>query len=478
MSNNSPRQNSSKPGLRWPLIIGFTVLLALAIALLMRRQPERSPTPTEVADAAARQTAALGEEADADPTAQGAVGARRSYAVDAAIEQPAKQVVTAKVTRFARTRKDIVGAMAAHFKVTLPPEVDQFFDAVQAGDWDKVQEAWTLLEERRGSGEHSEAMHKVWHALGETHGAAKAAQTWDPQHLLDYGNAILDSLAPGMVYIGGTDAGRFIPTLMNETSNDAKHVVLTQSAFADFSYLEYAAFLYGDRVSPPDANDSQRAFQEYIADAQQRLQHDQQFPNEPKQLRPGEDIQVIDNRVQVSGQTAVMAINERLLQAMVEKNPGVRFALEESFPFDSTYANAAPLGPVMELRAQEGADAVTPERINAALDYWGARSQEFAFSDPNEAPEARAAWATMAAAQGNLFLAHNYAGEAEQAFRLAQQMSPATQQAVLPFVNLLAEQSRYAEAIPVLERAVELAPENVRFQNLLSELQTKRQLQR
>jgi len=133
----------------------------------------------------------------------------------------------------------------------------------------------------------------------------------------------------------------------------------------------------------------------------------------------------------------------------------------------------------MELRAQEGADAVTPERINAALDYWGARSQEFAFSDPNDAPEARAAWATMARGPRQPHSLRTITpARSRTSIPARPKMSPATQQAVLPFVNLLAGQSRYAEAIPILERAVELAPENVRFQDLLSELQTKRELQR
>src|SRR5206468_7992143 len=118
----------------------------------------------------------------------------------------------------------------------------------------------------------------------------------------------------GMVYVGGTDPGRFIPTLLNETSDGERHIVLTQNALADNTYLEYANFLYGDRLATLSKEDSQRAFQEYLTDAQKRLTHDQQFPNEPKQVRPGEDIQMVDNRLQVSGQIAVMAINEKLLQ--------------------------------------------------------------------------------------------------------------------------------------------------------------------
>ena len=145
--------------------------------------------------------------------------------------------------------------------------------------------------------------------------------------------------------MGGTDPGRFIPTLLNETSEGEHRIVLTQNALADNTYLDYVRFLHSDRFATLTPEESQGAFQSYLADAQKRLMHDQQFPNEPKQILPGEDVRIIDNRVEVSGQLAVMAINERLLQTLMDKNPDFSFALEESFPLKSTYSNAVPLGP-------------------------------------------------------------------------------------------------------------------------------------
>jgi hypothetical protein len=46
--------------------------------------------------------------------------------------------------------------------------------------------------------------------------------------------------------------------------------------------------VYPDRemyIATPE--DSQRCFNEYLTDAQRRLQHDMQFPNEPKQIKAG-----------------------------------------------------------------------------------------------------------------------------------------------------------------------------------------------
>ena len=62
---------------------------------------------------------------------------------------------------------------------------------------------------------------KLFAALFETHGVAEIAHDWPAQQLLDYGNSVLGALRPGMIYLGGTDAGRFIPTLLNDTEDPA-----------------------------------------------------------------------------------------------------------------------------------------------------------------------------------------------------------------------------------------------------------------
>ena len=87
--------------------------------------------------------------------------------------------------------------------------------------------------------------------------------------------------------------------------------------------------------------DSQVCFQEYLADAQARLQRNQ--------LRPGEDVKIIDNRVQVSGQVAVMAINGLLTKVMFDKNPNNEFFVEESFPLEWMYPHLTPFGVIMKI---------------------------------------------------------------------------------------------------------------------------------
>ena len=290
--------------------------------------------------------------------------------------------------------------------------------------------------------------------------------------LLDYGNSILATLRPGMVYIGGTDPGRFIPTLLNDTQDGERHIVLTQNAMADGTYLEYLQFLFSDRCATLGPEDSQRAFADYLRDAQQRYDHDRKFPNEPKQIRPGENIEITEGRTSVSGQVAVMSINEHLIRRFMEKNPDLSFAIEQSFAFKSMYDTTAPLGAIMELGVPDDQRAITRERAAASVDYWRATAQEFA-SNPEAAnsPEARKTYGKMAAEQAALLLHHQHAAEAEEAYRLATQISPQSPEAVLGYVNVLVQQKRLNEAIPVLETAAQMGtPDQQQFQRRIEEL--------
>jgi predicted Zn-dependent protease len=60
-------------------------------------------------------------------------------------------------------------------------------------------------------------------------------------------------------------------------------VVLTQNALADGTYFEYLRFLYGDQLTLPTQDDSQRAFQDYMADAQAGLLADHGFTAQAKE---------------------------------------------------------------------------------------------------------------------------------------------------------------------------------------------------
>jgi hypothetical protein len=453
MNDVNPRfpteRESSDPRPRWTWLCAGGCLLVVLIALLTPRE-HNSPA----ADNASPGAPQAGATTDSSTIERARRFARRANSV-AAPAPTAEEIVAGKVSQFGRSRREIVHAIGRRSQKDVPDEVEKFFDALEAGRWEAIETAFKSMAKRSGQYEgstHSPELDEFWPAVLEAYGAAEQAHLWPAQKLLDYGEAILGSLRPGMVYVGGTDPGRFIPTLLNETSGGEQHIVLTQNALADGRYQEYVRFLYGDHFGLPTEEESKRVFDNYIADAQKRLAHDQHFPGEPKQIRPGEDVRMLDGKVQVSGQVAVMAINEGLVKIIMEKNPDASFAIEQSFPFTSMYGNTTALGPVMELGIQDEQNALTAQRAAQSVDYWRATAQQV-LADPQAAAsrDVRLTYAKMAAEQAALFEHHNYSAEAEQAYRFAREIGPASPEAAFRLSQLLARTGRADEGRRLLE---------------------------
>jgi hypothetical protein len=374
-----------------------------------------------------------------------------------------EEIVAGKLSKFASSRLELTYALARRHNVQVSDDVKRFFAAVESGKWEDIEAAFKKINGGDSSAGHSEGrapeLQALWPAIVDAYGAAEQVHEWPAQKLLDYGNAILGSLRPGMVYVGGTDNGRWIPELLNDTSDGERHVIVTQNGLADGTYLDYLRLQYDDRLANLSAEDSQAAFQAYLSDAQKRLEHDQKFPDQPKQIRPGEDIHVTDGRVEVSGQVAVMSINERLLQALMAKNPEVAFALQESFPLRGTYADALPLGPLMELGAKDEQNTFTPDRATQYMDYWRTAAQQM-MADPEAAgsPAALKSYSHEMVAAANLLGAHNFSAEAEQAYRLASQLSPENAESVDGLGELLIRGGRQKEAQQLLDDFIRQYP--------------------
>jgi beta-lactamase regulating signal transducer with metallopeptidase domain len=183
-------------------------------------------------------------------------------------------------------------------------------------------------------------------------------------------DGIINSIPPGSIYFGGTDPGRGLPTAFEKSSIAGDpFFCLTQNALADGSYLDYVRAMYGAKIYTPTPEDSQRCFDDYLSDAQRRLQHDQEFPNEPKQLKPGEDVRQVGDKKVVAGQVAVMSINALIAKVIFDRNPDREFYVEESFPLDWMYPHLEPNGMIMKLNRQPLAE-LSEDVLSNDRDYW------------------------------------------------------------------------------------------------------------
>ena len=375
----------------------------------------------------------------------------------------AEEIVAEKVRQFGQNRRAIAERIGKRLNKDLPPEIDAFFKAIDKGDWDEIHSRFVELAAHAHQYTYSKNdrpdLEPYWPTVLDAYGVAEQAHNWPAQQLLDYGNAILGALQPGMVYVGGTDDGRWVPELLNETSGDP-HIIVTQNALADGSYLDYVRELYGDQFNTLTAEDSQLAFQQYTADAQKRLQHDLDFPDEPKQVLPGENLQMVDGHLQISGATAVMAINQLLLQSLMQKNPGIPFAIQQSFPFANTYPTALPLGPLMELNAQSDQTPFTADVAQQSVDYWSSTAQAL-LADPNATGSSYTlkAYSHDVNATANLLAANNFTDQAEQAYALASQLYPGNPEPVNGLAKLLTQTGHADQAQALVNQFVSQYPD-------------------
>jgi hypothetical protein len=348
--------------------------------------------------------------------------------------QPPEVIVADKATAFARSRRALVEEMAQRFGVQVPPEVERFLGAAEAGDWDEIKRIFTTLSAEKEGGGGSRDLDVLWPAVREAYGVAAAVKSWPAQELLDYGRSILSVLPPGSVYIAGSEPARFIPTLLAETGGGERPVILPQNGIAEGNQLDYLSFLHADRLSTLSREDAQKAFESFAAEAQQNATANSANPSS------------------ASIPPAITGLNEKLLRLLMEKNPNASFALEQSTPMPGMYADALPSGPIFELRPGSGTDAATSARAGESINYWRETAQRLQndSSIPVEAPS-RTAYAQMATAQAQYFVERNLPTAAEQAFRIAHEIAPASVDALGQLTGFLARNGRPAEALQIVD---------------------------
>lgn len=403
-------------------------------------------------------------------------------------------------------------ALAAQEKKPIAPEVWPYFEAGAKGDWVTATNLWSAMRKRAHQYEgtvHDECMVTVvWSPILETDLAWTEFANWEKKHVLNFGNDIIKSIPTGSIYFGGTDPGRGVITALSRSHADGDpFFTLTQNALADGLYLQYLRLMYGGRIYTPTDEDSGESFNRYVTDAQRRLRENQ--------LRPGEDVKEVDGKVQVSGQMAVMSINALLARIIFDKNPDREFYIEESFPLEWMYPRLSPHGLIMKIHRQPLKE-LSDGMIREDLDYWRRyiRPMIGDWLDDNT-PVQRIAefsektylrrdftgfdgdplfikndWPQRAFSKLRSSIAGIYAWRAENAtaatekqrmtraadfaFRQAWVLCPNSPEAVFRYVNLLAKEKRFADALLVTETAVRFPPatgrDNSALLNLVGQL--------
>lgn len=423
----------------------------------------------------------------------------------------------APVRKFIAAKEQQVQALAKKLGVEVWPDVTEYFAAARRGDWPEVEGRYgslrSILSEAHGSGAEERVAATARSAALEVNLVMEQFAEGEPGLAEGLGGDLVALLPKGSIYFGGTDSGRGLPTAFcaSHAGGDPAFV-LTQNALADGSYLTYLRDMFGDRIEIPSKQDSEQAFQDYLADAQRRLDHDEQFPNEPRQVKPGEDIRRSRNRVTVSGQVAVMAINGALARVIFDRNPTREFYIEESSPLEWMYPHLSPHGLILRLHREpvkrlpddvlerdrkfwierQGrligtwlkTGTPVPELCQFAETVWVRQETGSYGVNPRfiEKPHAGRTYSKLRSAIGGVYAwrarqtndpaeRDRLWTEADFAFRQAFALYPGSGEAVFRYVNLLVDKKRFDDALCLVEVAGRVGPDAGNFRSLERELQ-------
>jgi hypothetical protein len=416
------------------------------------------------------------------------------------------------LARFATAKRHQVEDLAQSLDIKVPTLVDSFFDAVRVDDWetatnlgDRLNKASARFTNSVNDASVSPALATmIWPPIAEVIGGYDQFHDWDNKWLHRFGREIIDSIPKGSIYFGGTDSGRFIISAMCESQIQGNpFFTLTQNQLADQKYLDYLRKIYGDRIYIPSVEDVQKVFQDYLADAQERVR--------AGKLKPGENVRLVQGRVTASGEVAVMEVNGLLARMIFEKNPDRSFYVQESFPLDWMYPYLSPHGLIFELHAKP-LSGLSETAVREDEEYWKrimgelvgdwitdktSVEQETDFVDKiyrrKDLSEFKgSAEFTKSAATQKTFskLRSSIAGlyiwrvqhatdadekrrmqmAAELAFRQAYALSPTLPETVFRYVDLLNDLHRPSDALVIAKTSLRLDPDNGNFQRLVHTL--------
>ncbi len=228
------------------------------------------------------------------------------------------------------------------------------------------------------------------------------------------------------IFFGGTDPGRFVPTYMIYAADFRPDVYLiTQNALADDTYMSVERDLYGDEIWIPSKEDSAESFNIYVNEVQSG-----------KRQANG-DLRIENGRVQVTGALGVMEINGILTKMMFDhERLRHAFYVEESYVIQWMYPYLTPHGLIMKINANQ--NSFTPEIIRNDMEFWDWYTRRL-LNDPafrRDFP-AQKSFSKLRAAIAGLYSRTGRINEADQSFREACLLYPASPEASFRYIQEL-----------------------------------------
>jgi hypothetical protein len=275
------------------------------------------------------------------------------------------------IARFISAKSNQVYLASRDSDKPVPPEVWKMFSAASAADWNGASNLFhgILTAQQHSSGSHRLAP-EVWGRVQEVGVFSTTIPSYNLKFIRLFAHEIFKLIPPGGIFISGSDAGRIAITALSTSQEEGKpFMTVAQDDLFDNVYLDYVRGLYRQQAKLPDAAAADKATSEYTSDLMQRWQHDQQFPNEPKQVLPGEEIRTVDGKTQIGGLIPFTAITAKLVRDILNDNPEREVYFEPYRLDEWAYAYLEPAGPIFKMR-HAPADTLFEETVRSDREYW------------------------------------------------------------------------------------------------------------
>jgi hypothetical protein len=413
---------------------------------------------------------------------------------------------------FAAEKRALAESICKKHDQHLSSTATDFFAAARKGDWTTTSNLFSILEAANHPSSGGWSPPVYWGAIHETYGVYELVHAWNPEFLQQFGEGVLKNIPTGSIYFGGTEAGRFAVSLFSQLQSHGRpFFTLTQNALSDPSYTGYLKDMYGDKINLPSDNDTRRCVEEYKKDAKARLEHDQTFPSEPRQIRQGEDVRFVNGDVQINGPVCVMAIHASIVQLVMERNHDREFYYEESYELEKIAPLLTPHEFIFKINGQP-ISTISAEVVRADREFWTqktdawlgsclkpsstlveitnfvnrtyVRSQLEGFKGNShflQDDEARHAFSKLRCSIAGLYAwraihsddpaeRQRMTAEADFAFRQAFTICPSSAEVVMRYANLLIATGRKSDAVSVVGTGCQLYPEHPAMHGLLEQL--------
>ena len=265
-----------------------------------------------------------------------------------------------------------------------------------------------------------------------------------------------EEMEPHSIFFGGTDPGRFVPTYMIYSAMVRPDVYLiTQNALADDTYMSVERDLYGDEIWIPSKEDSAESFNIYVSEVQSGKR------------QANADLRIENGRVQVTGALGVMEINGVLTKMMFDhERLRHAFYVEESYVIQWMYPYLTPHGLIMKINPNVG--ALNQSIIRNDMEFWDWYQRRL-LRDPafrRDFP-AQKSFSKLRAAIAGLYARSGQIANADQAFREAVLLYPASPEATFRYAQeVLMPMRKWNPITDLLDYTDRVDPNNTRTKQM------------